>query len=381
VPEARRLLRDLTRGHLLTEHSPGRYAFHDLLRAYAAEQAELADPCDLRDAAARRMLDHYLHTAHAAALLLNPSREPILLSPAGAGVTPRQLESHQQALAWFEAEHHVLLAAITLAAGSGFDVHAWQLPWALTTYLDGHGHWQEQAAVQHGALEAALRLGDQAGQAAVRRLIAHNCARLGDYDQAHEHLTKCVDLYRQLEDRAGEDQQSRYAEALVHDERALVLLEAIGQRSGMALALNSAGWHHALLGDYQLALERCGQALALDRELGNRHGEAATWDSLGYAHHHLGQHAEAISCHGHAVELLAELGDRVSQASALTHLGDAQHAAGQHDAARETWQQALTILDDLRHPDASQVRGKLRQLDPAPPADVQVIALAAPGRD
>jgi hypothetical protein len=35
-PEARRLLGELARGCLIAEHIPGRYAFHDLLRAYAA---------------------------------------------------------------------------------------------------------------------------------------------------------------------------------------------------------------------------------------------------------------------------------------------------------------------------------------------------------
>ena len=41
--DARRLLRELARAHLIAEHVPGRYAFHDLLRAYAAEQARHAD--------------------------------------------------------------------------------------------------------------------------------------------------------------------------------------------------------------------------------------------------------------------------------------------------------------------------------------------------
>jgi DNA-binding SARP family transcriptional activator len=376
VPEASRLLRDLTRGHLLSEHAPGRYGFHDLLRAYAGEQATLEDTPALREAATARMLDHYLHTAHAAALALNPSREPITLAPARPGVTPERLTSHHAALAWFEAEHHVLIATVTHAASTGHDIHAWQLPWAMTTFLDGHGHWHQQATLQRTALDAATRLGDKAGQAAARRLLAHNCARLGDYDQAHDHLTSCVELYRQIEDHAGEarthqslswvaDQQDHYADALVHDEQALALFEAIGNQSGMAMALNSLGWHRALLGDYQRALESCRQALTLHRELGNRHGEAATWDSLGYAHHHLGQHADAVACHGRAVDLLAELGDRVSRASALTHLGDAQLAAGDDTAARRTWEQALAILDGLSHPDAAQVRGKLRRLGAA----------------
>src|SRR5262249_42828773 len=37
--QATTLLAELARAHMLTEQLPGRYAFHDLLRAYAAEQA------------------------------------------------------------------------------------------------------------------------------------------------------------------------------------------------------------------------------------------------------------------------------------------------------------------------------------------------------
>ena len=43
---ARRLLRELTHAHLLTEHTPGRYTSHDLLRAYAAEQADANQDCE-----------------------------------------------------------------------------------------------------------------------------------------------------------------------------------------------------------------------------------------------------------------------------------------------------------------------------------------------
>jgi hypothetical protein len=60
--QARALLGELTRAHLLAEHVPGRYAFHDLLRAYATELARMHDSIDIRSAAVRRVLDHYLHT-------------------------------------------------------------------------------------------------------------------------------------------------------------------------------------------------------------------------------------------------------------------------------------------------------------------------------
>src|SRR5262249_24879874 len=63
---ARALLAELTRVHLLAEHLPGRYALHDLLRAYACELACAQDSESDRHAAIRRVLDHYLHTAHSA---------------------------------------------------------------------------------------------------------------------------------------------------------------------------------------------------------------------------------------------------------------------------------------------------------------------------
>jgi hypothetical protein len=54
-----------------------------------------------------------------------------------------------------------------------------------------------------------------------------------------------------------------------------------------------------------------------------------------------------------------ELGDRHNQAKILTNLGDAHEAAARPSAAREAWQQALAILDDLRHPSANDLRAKL----------------------
>jgi DNA-binding SARP family transcriptional activator/tetratricopeptide (TPR) repeat protein len=364
------LLRELTRAHLLTEPVPGRYALHDLLRAYAAEQAEDAEDEEARRAAAGRVLGHYLHTAHAAALLLEPAREPIALAVPGTGTTVGELAGHQQALAWFEAEHDVLHAAISLAASTGFDSHAWQISWAMATFIDQRGYWHEQDAIQRTAVAAAARLGDKTGQVVARRILAVNCARLGDSGQARAYLTECLTLYRQLGDRAGEarahhslswvaDAENRYAEALSHDHQALALFQQLGDREGQAQARNAAGWHYAQLGDYPVARRLCRQALALYCELGNGHGESYTWDSLGYVAYQLGDHTEAIACYQRAVHLLSEFGNRPIEAASLTGLADAYDAVGDPRQARQARQQALEILDDLHHPDAEKIRVKL----------------------
>ena len=49
-------------------------------------------------------------------------------------------------------------------------------------------------------------------------------------------------------------------------------------------------------------------------------------------------------------------------AAVLTGLGDAQLAAGDTDAARDSWQQALTVLNDLPNADDQPVKARLAQL-------------------
>jgi tetratricopeptide (TPR) repeat protein len=370
LSHVRRYLTELARAHLVTQFPPGRYFLHDLLRAYAAELAHATDDQQTRDQATGRALDHYLHTAARAALLLNPAKEPILLGPPRPGAAATQIADSEQALAWFEAEHRTLICAVDLAARSGFDAHAWQLPWAMMPFLQVRGHWQEWAASQRTALAAATRLGDAAAQALCLRLLAIACTNLGDHDQARGHYASSLTLCQRLGDRLGQakihqslcvlaERQGSYAEALGHAEQALRLYQAIGDKTAEAEALNNAGWCHGLLGDYQQARALCRQALTSSAQAGHRWAEGNAWAGVGYAEHHLGNLAEAASCYQRALSLLRESGARFDEADALIHLGDTRHAAGELAQAREAWQQALTILEDLRHPEAGQVRAKL----------------------
>jgi tetratricopeptide (TPR) repeat protein/transcriptional regulator with XRE-family HTH domain len=368
---ARRLLSELARVNLLTEHVPGRYTLHDLLRAYAAERPQARDDATEWEAATGRMLDHYLHSAAAAGPLLVPAREPVLLAPPRPGTTPEQPAGRQQALAWFEDEHQVLLAAVALAGNSGFDAHAWQLPWAMASFLQLSVRWQDWAATQRTALAAAGRLGDTAAEAVAARLMASACMHLGDHDQARRYYASSLRLYQRLGNRLGEaniqhnlgmlaELDGRYAAALGHAEQALSLSQAVGNKPFESYALNNVGWYLALLGDYVQAREYCRRALALAAETGDRRLEGQVWDSLGHAEHQLGNLAEAVACYQRALSLYPEGGDRFGYADTLSRLGDTHLAIGDRDLARQAWQQALAILDDLQHPDAGKVRDKLR---------------------
>jgi tetratricopeptide (TPR) repeat protein/DNA-binding XRE family transcriptional regulator len=370
IAQARRALGELTRAHLLYEHLPGRFSCHDLLRVYAAEQATALDSPAQRRAAVHRVLDYYLQTACAADQLLHPSRDLIALPPPQPGTMAENPVDPDQAMAWFDAEHKVLLAATAHAAGSGFRRHAWQLPWVLATFFSLRAHYEDLADTQRTALAAATSLGNVAAQARAGDQIGFACLLRGQYQAAAAHFDRALEQFRQVGDQVGEastylnvsfllERQGRHAEAVRRDERALSLFRAAGRLAGQALALNAAGWHLALLGNHEQALTCCQQALALQRELDDPLDEANTWDSLGYIHDRLGRHEQAAACYSEALDLLARSKERWRQATVLTHLGDTHHGSGDPQAARRAWQQALAIFDGMRHPDAEAVRAKL----------------------
>ena len=369
------LLVDLARMNLLNESAPGRYAFHDLLRAYATELTRRVDPEAERRAALRRLFDHYSHTAHAADRLLDVQRDPIPvpLVPAAAGTRPEPVADSEQAMSWMQAEHRVLLTALRQAADAGFDAQAWQLAWTFVTFLNRKGHWHDLLSSGEVAVRVADRLGIPAARASAHRQIGLSSSQTGRYADSDDHLHRALAISLDAGDAVGQAIAHRFLAILswrkgelpnarTHAQRALTLYQAAGHRRGEAFSENAVGWYHALLGEYPQALAHCTRALGILQELGYRQGECATWDSLGYVYSHLGDLPEAARCYQRSLELYRDLGDLYRQAEVLTHLGDTLHAAADVTAARETWQQALTILTDLDHPEADVVRAKLRQV-------------------
>jgi tetratricopeptide (TPR) repeat protein len=367
---ARELLAELVYASLVTEHMPGRFACHDLLRAYAAEMSGRIESAEQRHLAVHRVLDHYLHTAHAADVLLNPRRDRITVAPPQPGVTAVNLSGHDQALAWFSAEHHVLLSAIDRASACGFDVHTWQLARAVSTFLHRRGHWHDRATTQHLAVAAARKLGDTAAEARAHLILGDTYTSLTRFSDAFTHFKLALDRYERTGDELGRaltlytiahlwERQDNHTEALRYASRALEIFRAAGHRLMQAAALNELGWHYTSLGEHHLALASCQQALVLFEELDDPAGQAATWDSLGYAYRRMGKYPDAASCYRRAVDLHRGLGDRYEEADTLASLGDAQRDAGDTTAAERAWQRAIDILTELDHPDAARIRDKL----------------------
>jgi len=371
--EAASAMRELTRVHALAEHVPGRFAFHDLLRAYAVDRAETVDSGADRDAAIRRTMDFYLHTAHAGALQSNSLRTALDLDPLAPGAVPEEISGRNQALAWFEAEHPILVSLLNQAITSGDDQYAWQITWTLAPFYYRRGRWHECIVLQRQALKAAQRLGDPVGLGHAHYELGRGLILTGDFAEAEPHLSTALDIFGRLGDRANEmtvhqgfgalfEHQGRYAQALVHAREAMRVVEEIGPATTLAGLENSVGWLYAHLGQCEKALVYCQRSLEFMREIGYRGGEADTLDSLGYTHSRMSDHQRAADCYRQATEIYREIGDRYHEAGSFLGLGDAQLEAVGPAAAREAWQQALDILESIPHEDADQARERLAGL-------------------
>ncbi len=129
----RHTLETLARAHLIERAATyGRWRMHDLLRLYADERGRAYSREDSREQARDRLLGYDLDMATAANhhLLALPDR------------AAPEFADRDSALAWLDAERPNLIAAAGMAAATGRDEIAQELPFRLGVYLDWRRRFQ-----------------------------------------------------------------------------------------------------------------------------------------------------------------------------------------------------------------------------------------------
>src|SRR5215831_5084745 len=406
--QARWLLDWLARAHLIQPAGTGRYRMHDLLRAYAADQAADQHSEQERRTALTRLFDHYLATAAVAAgtLFRGDADQPALPQPAGP-VPP--VTSPAAALAWLDAQRSTLVAVAAHAAGHGWPCHAIGLSTTVFRYLDV-GHFTDAAAVHSHARRAAAQTGDRTAEAAALTMLGVADAAQGRFHLATCHLEqalslcredgdsigearalgslglvdyfrglyqqsagrhrKALDIYVEMGDHIGEARelhglgvvdlrQGRYEQAAVHLRRSLALFGDAGIRSGEALVLGNLGELELRQGRYVQAVGHLRQSVRLGREVGSRLGQARVLASLGISELRRGRRRQAISHLQQSLALHSQGDDCSGQAEALNGLGEAFLAASQVGQAstRHAAALALAIQCGDKHEQARADRG------------------------
>jgi DNA-binding SARP family transcriptional activator/tetratricopeptide (TPR) repeat protein len=367
----RALLNELEDASLIQRHAPDRYRMHDLVRLYATEHHSPTE----RDSALRRVLDFYIHTAHAADHLLDPHRPAVWLDAPAPGSHPHELRGKPAAMAWFEVEHPNLLAAQQAALTCAWHPMVWQLAWVLANFHVRRGHRHADRAVWRAAVDAAAHLPDPTARIRAYRYLGRAYTELGCHDGASRYLRQALVLAECHHDAAEQalahhqlarawEQREDNRRALEHATRALDLCRTLGRPAWEADALNGVGWHAARLGDYDTARAHCQAALTLHRDHHDADGEADTLDSLGYIDHHTGHHHRAIDHYRQALTLFRGLGNTYESAATLDRLGHPHVALGQHEQARTVWREAAELYRaQRRDSDVTRVQHQLDDLD------------------
>ncbi|MDX2854212.1 tetratricopeptide repeat protein [Streptomyces sp. PA03-3a] len=380
LPQARRHLQALCADHLIDEPAPGRYRFHDLVRAYAQTLAQ-QDPAKDREHAMERLLNYYQHVAetadqHVTGSAPRQSKRATINERLSLSRKPRdsytpKLTNSAQSLNWLRTESPNILACVRYAAAQGQHRRVNRLVTAVITFLTREGPWQFAITLQQLAATSARHHGDRHGEAEALR--GHGVARrlIDDYPAAVESLQQALTLYRALGDQRGEAEtlaELGVIRRLIGDfpaaadllEQALELHRALGTRIGEAYALAELAAVRRLTGDYPAAADLLEQALTHYRFHGDQEGETHALAELGRMKHLTGDFPAALNLLEQALELHRALGVRHGEAETLANLGVVRRSTGDYRAAADLLAQALELHRTLgdRHGEAETL-GKL----------------------
>jgi tetratricopeptide (TPR) repeat protein len=321
------LLDLLVGAHLLEQTGAERYEFHDLLRAYAADQARREESEDEQRAALTRLAAWYLHSVLAAVRAADTFEPPELGPIPDSTIVPMVFDDYASAMRWHHAEQANLLAVTRAAATAGFDQLdqlAWQLPAAL------HGlhvarnpieDWIEMATL---GVDAARRLGDQRAEALLQESlgIAHKAA--GRLDQAAD-----------------------------HHHAALTLRNELGDRAGTAASVHRLGLIYLQRRDLEQARASFEQTLDFARQPGNEAWTVPALCCLAYVHADAGDLPSAARLAEQSLTELAQAHRPAAsylQVDPLLLLARIERESGRFEQAEARVAQAAAVVDPLDHP-------------------------------
>lgn len=254
---ARRFLTELVRMSLLEPLGGDRWRLHDLLRVYAGEMAKSAPHSAQGREDLVRLLTYLRHTADVADDLLVGRPRPD---------TPR-FSDVREAVGWLEAEHQVLVAAVSRAREIGEADHAINLPMILADFLRSRRQHTQWAQIAEIAYQAAEEVGNQGDLAKLAQLMVANAQRVGDLGQGLRMARRAYQRAHEAQDWravAGVTdvtalilrKQGHVEEALYDHDEAARMFERVGDGVGAAKARVNAANALRVLGRYEEALTR-----------------------------------------------------------------------------------------------------------------------------
>ena len=370
VRETRRQLAVLLRNRLLQEVAPERFAFHDLLHAYAAELAQAPQTRAETVAAGARLVNYFQASAYSASVRLVPAWIPDEAPALLPGVLDEPIRNFESAMRWFMDEGDTLDHIIRRCAAGELTGQAWRLAMCVMPYWDQSGSRSEWAAAAQTLVDNAEASGDQEALAHGLRIMGGVLSRDGLLVEARAVLQRARDIWDEL----GRPEQQGYLwqnfgqlswkagdpdQAFDDYAKALHLFEQFGRRKGAANAIFGQALCELSRGRFMSGLSLVERAEGVFEQLGDPHGTAICLLTKAEAAYLQSRYDEAFVLHKRAAHWLA--GQRWPDLwyNHLASLGAVHEAVGDLPEAVRCWAQAVHYLDEYRLRDPENIRERL----------------------
>jgi len=222
--------------------------------------------------------------------------------------------------------------------------------------------WLERLEAEYDNLRAALRWAEESGDVeAGLRLAGALCqfwlAR-SYLNEGRERLARIVRLARTSTHTAVRAKVLAGAGHLAHNqggcaaaralsEESLALWRELGDKRGIATALNDLGWVAWRQGDYTVARALSEESLALWRELGETQGIATSLTNLGWIAQYQGDYTAAYALHQESLDLRRILADKRGVAFSLALLGWVVSRQGAYGRAVALLAEAVALFREV----------------------------------
>jgi tetratricopeptide (TPR) repeat protein len=183
---------------------------------------------------------------------------------------------------------------------------------------------------------------------------------LGYFDDARQSATRARQLAKDPGDLQAESLALRlhaisqanlpehHADAVASVERALALVEVVGQPINELEILNPAAHVHNLTGRHQAVLARCQNGLRLARNLEVAASDANWPAILGETYHDLGRYRDAADSLSNALPIFEDHFMNRAHALCLLKLGYSYQPMADHEAAIMRLNESLAIFEELQ---------------------------------
>lgn len=184
---------------------------------------------------------------------------------------------------------------------------------------------------------------------------------LRQFDDGEQYAQESLAIARSIGDKRGiawalngigvlNHWQGRHTEAIRCYEESLEIAREIGDMARVAGALNNIGLVKGELGQYQEARDYLEQSLSLARQLGRRSGITSALNNLGGLARAQGQHEEARRLFTEGIAIQREIGDRSGVAIGMWSLGTLARVQGDYEEASRCFSESLAISREIGFP-------------------------------